>query len=100
MPPSSLTIAAHLTTQTHLRSPTLWRSGYLPGEDYGYLPFFFGLAVVYLALGVTWMIVCMAYIKVSSGPGNSLQSPTYVCILAYLVQGKPSTKNFSQSEHH
>lgn len=47
-----------------------WRSGYLPGEDYGYLPFFFGLAVVYLALGVTWMIVCMAYIKVRSDVGS------------------------------
>eukprot|EP00903_Cladosiphon_okamuranus_P006662 g6504.t1 len=42
-----------------------WKNpyGYLPGEEYGYLPFFFGLAAVYLALGVTWMIICMAYIK-------------------------------------
>lgn len=41
-------------------------TGYLPGEAYGYLPLFFTLAVVYLCLGIVWMVVCMAYIKVKS----------------------------------
>lgn len=60
-----------------------WRSGYLPGEDYGYLPFFFGLAVVYLALGVAWMIVCMAYIKVRlASLGETRQLGT--CVLVGL----------------
>ncbi|CAM9130644.1 unnamed protein product, partial [Hapterophycus canaliculatus] len=38
-------------------------AGYLPGQYYGNLPFFFCLASVYLALGVVWMVVCMLYIK-------------------------------------
>ncbi|CAM9275799.1 unnamed protein product [Pylaiella littoralis] len=42
-----------------------WKNpyGYLPGEAYGCLPFFFGLAAFYLALGVLWTFVCMAWIK-------------------------------------
>lgn len=41
--------------------------GYLPGEVYGCLPFFFFLAVVYLVVGVVWMIMCMTYIKARKG---------------------------------
>ncbi len=44
--------------------------GYLPGEYYGYLPFFFGLATVYVGLGVVWMVVCMTYIKVKCVVGS------------------------------
>ncbi|CBJ28894.1 Similar to G-protein coupled receptors [Ectocarpus siliculosus] len=42
-----------------------WKNpyGYLPGTSYGDLPFFFCLAIVYLSLGVIWMIVCMVNIK-------------------------------------
>lgn len=39
--------------------------GYIPGEMYGCLPFFFFLAVTYLTLGVVWMGLSMAYIKVT-----------------------------------
>ena len=41
--------------------------GYLPGEAYGDLPFFFVLAIFYLAMGIVWMVLCMIYIKVGGG---------------------------------
>lgn len=42
-----------------------WKNpyGYLPGEVYGCLPFFFVLAVFYLGMGIVWMTLCMIYIK-------------------------------------
>lgn len=56
------------------------RSGYLPGELYGDLPFFFALSVVYLALGVAWMIVCMLYVKVRACAGSSVRFlDRYMC---------------------
>ncbi|CAM9521156.1 unnamed protein product, partial [Laminaria digitata] len=44
---------------------TEWKNphGYLPGEAYGCLPFFFVLAVFYLAMGIVWMVLCMVYVK-------------------------------------
>lgn len=49
----------------------LYPPGYLPGQYYGNLPFFFGLATVYLALGIVWMVVCMLYIKVRGRQAQS-----------------------------
>lgn len=49
----------------YINGHTEWMNpyGYLPGEVYGCLPFFFFLAVFYLVLGVVWMVLCMTYIK-------------------------------------
>ncbi|CAM9758319.1 unnamed protein product [Ascophyllum nodosum] len=53
------------TGTIHIGGHSEWKNpyGYLPGEAYGDLPFFFGMSVAYLALGIVWMVLCMAYIK-------------------------------------
>jgi hypothetical protein len=35
--------------------------GYLPADQFGNLPFYFWLSVLYVIVGVTWLILCVWY---------------------------------------
>jgi len=47
----------------------VWKNpyGFLPGRLYGFLPFYFGMTVVYVALTCTWALLCFIHRKEIAG---------------------------------